>query len=127
MSDWRDLSDEAERLITTVEQLDGNEDELLDVFAAQLRDVLPLQADARERLARSLFVPTSMADAWIEDTADLLKRGAAFLVDDDVSGLITDRLTVLRWAWGSPPESWPPERSEEIRADWRGDLDRALT
>jgi hypothetical protein len=126
MTDWPDVSEAAQSLITTLEQLDGNEGALLDAFAAQLHDVLPLPADARERLARSLFVPMSMADAWIEDTADLLKRGAAFLVDDEVSGLITDRLTVLHWAWGSPPESWPPERSEEIRADWRGDLDRAL-
>jgi hypothetical protein len=127
MTGWRDLPEEAESLIAALESLDGNEDELLTGFAARLRDVLPLSAGARESLARSLFVPTSLADAWIEDTADLLERGVAFLVDDEVSGLIADRLTVLRWAWGAPPESWPPERSEEIRADWRADLDRALT
>jgi hypothetical protein len=126
MSDWRDLPEQADSLIAVLGRLDGNEAELLTAFAAKLREVLPLPAEAREPLARTLFVPTSLADAWVEDTAELLERGAAFLVDDEVSDLITDRLTILRWAWTDPPESWPPERSEEIRADWRADLDRAL-
>ena len=127
MTDWRDLPEQAHGLIDTLEQLDGNETGLLSAFAAQLREVLPLPAEARGPLARTLFVATSLAEAWVEDTAELLERGAAFIVDDEVSGLITDRLTILRWAWTDPPESWPPERSEEIRADWRADLDRALT
>jgi hypothetical protein len=126
MSDWYELPGEAEGLVAALARLDGNEEELLDAFAATLRDALPLPAAAREPLARSLFVPTSLAEGWIEDTAELLERGAAFLVDDEVSGLIADRLTILRWAWGAPPESWPIERSEEIRADWRAELDRVL-
>lgn len=126
MSDWRDLSEQAGTLMAALERLDGNEDELLNAFAMKLRGVLPLPAEAREPLARSLYVPTSLADAWIEDTAELFDRGAAFLVDDEVAGLISDRLAVLRWAWGAPPESWSAERTEEIRADWRGDLDRVL-
>ena len=126
MTDSRDLPEQAHGLINTLEQLDGNETGLLSAFAAQLREVLPLPAEARGPLARTLFVATSLAEAWVEDTAELLERGAAFIVDDEVSGLITDRLTILRWAWTDPPESWPPERSED-RADWRADLDRALT
>jgi hypothetical protein len=127
MSDWRDIPEEAESLLAALERLDGDEDRLVADFASTLRTILPIPEDARQPLARTLFIPTSLADDWVGDTAELFDRAAELVVDDEVVGLLVDRLSVLRWAWGAPPESWPPERSEEVRADWRADLDRVLT
>lgn len=127
MSDWRDIPQEAERLLAAVERLDGDEGDLVADFAETLKTILPLPQDARDPLARTLFVPISLADDWVSDTVELFERAAELVDDDEVAGLLVDRLSVLRWAWGHPPESWPADRSEDVRADWRADLDRVLT
>jgi hypothetical protein len=126
MSITEEVAVRANGLVEQLARQTGNEEEALEKFANELSDLLPLDSEHKIPLSRVLNVPVSLCDPWIEDTAVLVDAARDYVLDDAVLELLVDRLTVLSWAWGEPPQSWPDDIALAVREDWRDELQRVI-